>query len=142
MTPNDLLKLAKSPTMQRLNPHLVMSEDIATQRAQEFDRQLADAAAPRDEKHLQGQIEGLLKRNGYYPIRQRMDRKSNVAVGTPDILFAARDGRATAWEVKLPGNKPRPEQEQAMREMNEGHWKVAVVTSYAQALQWVQEDDK
>jgi hypothetical protein len=109
-------------------------------RAAIFDHAAAPALA-QSEKHLQEQIEGLLRRSGYFPIRQRMDRKSNIVIGCPDILFASRAGRAMAWEVKMPGQKPRPEQEQAMAAMAHAGWSVAVITSYDEVLGWVKADE-
>ena len=66
-------------------------------------------AVAKSEKELQGQLEGLLRRNLILPTRQRMDRHSNIAVGMPDIWFAVH-GRACFWEVKMPGEKPNADQ--------------------------------
>lgn len=65
----------------------------------------ARVAIAKCEKELQGQLEGLLRRNHIIPVRQRMDRHSNIAIGMPDISFSCH-GRAVFWEVKMPGKNP------------------------------------
>lgn len=72
-------------------------------------------AMARDEKHLQGQIEGLLRRSGVWFARQRMDRKSNLRIGVPDFLICL-DGRFVAWEIKHDEGKTTPEQDQELAE--------------------------
>ncbi len=71
-------------------------------------------------------------RNGIFWIRQRMDRKSNVAIGTPDIL-GVRDGIPFAWECKMDGRNPTPEQVAAMEHMSRNGWRTAIVRSYDEA---------
>ena len=92
-------------------------------------------AEAKSEKHLQQQIEAMLRRNGIYVVRQRMDRKSNVQIGTPDFLFAV-NGTPAAWEVKMPKAPLREEQREALAEMsNEANgWRTSVVRSYDEAL--------
>jgi len=102
--------------------------------SEKFDRALANADAPKREKDLQNQIEALLRRENIVPIRQRMDRRSNLEVGVPDILFSHR-GRSIAWEVKLPGQKPQPEQVAMHERMRANGWRIAVVRSYAEAVE-------
>lgn len=91
------------------------------------------AFVAKTEAQLQAQIQAMLQRNGVFVIRQRTDRRSNVAIGCPDMLFSI-GGRAIAWEVKMPGKNPRPEQIEAMTAMRTNGWSVAVVRSYAEAL--------
>jgi hypothetical protein len=93
-----------------------------------------EIAVAKSERELQGQIQNLLLLNGVkFPVRQRMDRKSNLTIGCPDFLFC-HAGTAHAWEIKMPGEKPRPEQVKAMAEMTADGWRCAVVTSIDQAL--------
>ena len=91
-----------------------------------------DPPAAQTEKQLQEQIVGFLRRQGKWVIRQRMDRKSNIALGTPDIL-CVHNGIPFAWEVKLPGRNPTPEQQRAGIEMQADGWRYAVIWSYDQA---------
>lgn len=134
--------LAKAPpSTRKLNRHIFEEQSSRVDDlAAKFDNAIKEVAAPKSEKHLQDQIEGLLRRNGYFPIRQRMDRKSNVALGCPDILFASKRGIAIAWEVKLPGQRPRPEQTKTHQEMRAAGWVVSVVRQYEDALAWVRAD--
>ncbi len=67
-----------------------------------------------------------------WPIRQRTDQRSTIAIGTPDIIFAI-GGIPVAWEIKLPGKNPRAEQVAAMSDMDRDGWRVAVIRSYDEA---------
>jgi hypothetical protein len=98
----------------------------------------AEAAAvpiAKSEKELQRQIEQMLLRHGIQPTRQRMDKASNIAVGMPDISFSCQ-GRAVYWEVKMPGEKPTPEQTATMAKLAAppNCAIVRVVTTYEQAF--------
>ncbi len=120
-----------SPDVRALNPRL----DPA-RLAGQFDAAAARVADAKSEKQLQGQLEALLRRRGVkWVIRPRTDRKSTIAVGTPDILFSV-PGRAgaVAWEVKMPGQHPRAEQVAAHEAMRADGWRVDVVRSYAEGL--------
>jgi len=86
----------------------------------------------KSEKELHTQILSMLMREGIHAFRARMDKKSTIAKGHPDIWFAL-GGRACAMEVKMPGKPLRPEQEQVISLMRQNGWKVAVVHSYAEA---------
>jgi len=88
----------------------------------------------KSEKQLQEQIVGFLERNGTVVIRSRMDRKTSINVGTPDLLFAVRT-RAVAFEVKLPGKKPTEEQHKMMLQMTGNGWACFIVHSYDQAVE-------
>ena len=87
----------------------------------------------RSEKELQGHISSLLSRNGIPFIVQRMDRKSNLALGWPDFTFCL-NGRFCAWEVKMPGKFPEDHQEKVIQKIRECGGLVEVVRSYEQAL--------
>lgn len=101
-----------------------------------------EVAVAKSERELQLQLVNLLLLKGVkFPIRQRMDRKSNVKNGCPDILFSYY-GNPCAWEAKMPGEKPRPEQVKAMAEMTADGWRCAVVTSVDQALKLLTEITK
>ncbi len=90
-------------------------------------------AIAKTERELQNQITAMLRRNGIWPIVQRMDRRSNIAIGSPDIVFAVK-GRPVAWECKLPGKKPTAEQEDAMRIMSANGFLCDVIHHYDEAL--------
>lgn len=92
----------------------------------------------RSEKQLQQQLEAMLTRYGIVPIRQRMDRKSNVALGLPDMFFSVH-GNPVAWEVKMPGKSPRPEQEAMMASLEYNGWNVRVIHSYDEGLKHLRE---
>jgi hypothetical protein len=93
-------------------------------------REIAEA---KTEKHLQQQLEAMLRRNDIVVIRQRMDRKSNTTIGLPDILFAL-NSIPVAWEVKLPGKNPTDEQKKMHTAMSLNGWQVRVIRSYDEGL--------
>jgi hypothetical protein len=90
------------------------------------------------EKELQEQIVGFLERNNTVVIRSRMDRKTSTNVGTPDLLFALK-GRAVAFEVKRPGEKPTHTQWKMMDQMTANGWLCYVIDSYDQAVEAYQK---
>lgn len=97
----------------------------------------ASVAIARSEKQLQNQLEALLRRNDIVVIRQRMDRKSNIAEGLPDIMFAVGEegeGTPVAWECKMPRENPTPKQLQKHEEMRRNGWTVRVIRSYHDGL--------
>lgn len=91
------------------------------------------AQIARTESQLQAQIIAMLERNGIFVIYQRTNKRSQLKEGTPDLLFAV-DGRPVAWEVKMPGQKPRESQLEAMRAMSLNGWLCDVIRSYDDAL--------
>lgn len=72
----------------------------------------------RSEKELQNQIEALLRRRGYIPARQRMDKRSNLAKGMPDFFFSV-NGCAVYWEVKFGKGSTSPEQDSMILKLTE-----------------------
>lgn len=100
----------------------------------------AEVAEARSEKHLQQQLYALLYRRGHRPRMQRMDRKSNIAVGMPDIAFEVY-GRSVLWEVKMPGKNPDQEQERCHAELSaEPNCAIVrVIHSYREGLDHIQE---
>lgn len=82
----------------------------------------------REEKRLQQEMQGWLTIKGIVVGRQRMDKKSNMPLGWPDLVFCIK-GEAFAIEVKLSGRMPEPDQEHMLRRMKENGWRVGVVHS-------------
>ena len=82
-----------------------------------------------EEQRLQGEIIAWLKSAGYEPGYSRMDRKSTLPLGWPDIFFAARNGRAVALEVKTATGCTSPEQDERIARMQAAGWAVQVVRS-------------
>jgi len=126
-----------SPECRRLNAALFREREEETQRmVGRFDAALEKVAEARSEKQLQCQLEGLLRRHGVrFPIRPRTDRKSTINEGAPDLMFSLPCVGAVAWEVKMPGQNPRPEQLAAHEAMRADGWRVFVVRSYAEGLE-------
>ena len=85
------------------------------------------------EKELQENIANLLRQRNIWFMRQRMDRKTTGTLGAPDFLFAI-NGRACAFEVKLPGGKLTDDQMRAIVAMTNNGWFFRVVHSEAEAL--------
>ena len=97
---------------RKLNPHLNPAYG-----AEKFDEALAKKSEPKKEKELQNQLYSLLYRRGHRPRMQRMDRRSNIALGMPDISFEV-GGQSVHWEVKLPGKNPDPHQVRILEELS------------------------
>lgn len=83
------------------------------------------------ERQLQSLLVGLLRIRGIEPLWFRTDRRTRSTIGWPDITFAIH-GRPMAWEVKMPGEKPRPEQVSVHELMRRTGWGVHVITSFLQ----------
>ena len=101
--------------------------------------EVRNMAIAKSETELQRQLEQMLLRHGIQPTRQRMDRKSNIAVGMPDISFSVH-GRAVYWEVKMPGNKLDPDQITMIAKLSSPPMSahVRMVTTYMEAFQDLQ----
>lgn len=122
-----------SPYARKMNPHLAPPD--AKILAQQFDDAADRVGEAKTEKQLQNQLYSLLYRRGHRPRMQRMDRKSNIAIGMPDISFEI-GGKSCHWEVKMPGKNPEPEQVKMMAELeavpNCAH--VRVIRTYREGL--------
>lgn len=82
----------------------------------------------KSEKALQALIMSYLRGKEIEPGCQRMDRKSNMALGWPDIVFAFH-GVPVALEVKVGANKQTPEQVALQSRLEADGWLYFVVRS-------------
>lgn len=82
----------------------------------------------KSEKELQNLIVNYLRLRNIVVGRQRMDRKSNLIIGYPDIWFAF-NSVPIAFEVKLPGKSLTSEQLMMLENMLQNGWKTFVVHS-------------
>jgi hypothetical protein len=71
--------------------------------------------------------------------RQRMDRKSNMRVGTPDLLICAA-GRFIGLECKVGKNKPTDDQERELKAIQSAGGTSAVVRSLAEAKRIIKNE--
>jgi hypothetical protein len=117
------------PNILRLMPS---EERRQLGKAGELPEEALARAKVRVERDLQYMLASLLNLRGIAFMRQRMDKKATGTIGWPDFTFAV-DGRAVAWEVKLPGEKPTAEQEEMHQRMRANGWTVEVITSVDQA---------
>lgn len=85
----------------------------------------------RSEKDLHRQIRNLLNLNGIPFCEARMDRKSSITIGWPDITFAV-DGIPVAWELKFLGALS-PDQARVKIAMEKHGWKYRVIRSLVEA---------
>lgn len=123
-------------------PDNVLSKMDATERkrigkAGRTTAQIVEANTIKSEKELQRQCVALLRLRGIFVIVSRMDRKTSNQVGTPDLIFSLMRenvviGRPCAFECKLKGNKPTPEQEKVMGQMASNGWTVRVIHTVEQ----------
>lgn len=93
------------------------------------------------ERGVQDEIDLFLRYKEIVFIRPRMDKKTTIKKGWPDFTFALR-GRAVAIEVKVPGEKPTPEQERIHAQMRAepNCWLVYVVYSCAEVKEIVNKE--
>lgn len=100
---------------------------------------MAEAAAQQEakrERQLHDQIENWLRLRGITYRHDRMDKRTTCRKGWPDFSFAIH-GRATALEVKRPGEMPTEEQVECMAGLSRDGWSVAVVCSLDEAIHFV-----
>ncbi len=90
-----------------------------------------EKAMQRSEREAQKEISQFLRVSGIWFVNPPMNRKSALPTGAPDFIFA-RNGSPTALEVKVWGNKPRPEQNACHEAMRRNGWLVYVVSGAAE----------
>lgn len=87
----------------------------------------------KDEKSAQKDIANYLRMRGIEFICPPMNRKSILPEGWPDFTLAF-EGKPMAFEVKVWGGKPRPEQLTRHDKMRQNGWAVYVVNSVADVV--------
>jgi hypothetical protein len=122
--PDNILRLMPKEERERLGKAGI-TRDEAVQ-----------SAEAKNERDLQDQIQAFLQIREIIVGRQRMDKKSNMIEGWPDIVFCYR-GIPWAWEVKLPGKEPEPHQQACLEKMRANGWRVAVVSSVSHARELI-----
>jgi hypothetical protein len=92
------------------------------------------ACDARNERELHKQIRALLMHRGIPFCEARMDRKSTITVGWPDITFAI-DGVPVAFELKTGRNDLSKDQARVARDMLAHGWFYFVIRSLDEALE-------
>jgi hypothetical protein len=112
--------------VRRLMPREERAKDHALLTSEEVQSNI-DA---RSERELQALIENWFRiQDPPIPaFRQRMDKKSNMPIGTPDFLVCYR-GVFYALEVKVGSNHPTPEQTRCLQSIEAQGGIAAVVRS-------------
>ena len=91
------------------------------------------------EKELQKQIMGWLEIHDVFAARQRMDKKSNLRPGYPDIWFVWRSSYGmpvpVAVECKVGGERQTREQMQAQARMEKDGWRYFLVRSLPELIE-------
>lgn len=103
-----------------------------------------EKADTRAEREIQNQITTDLTRRGIPYCLPRIDRKSTIRKGWPDITFAYR-GRFIALEVKTSTGKLRPDQRQCLAALRDEPCRglAVVVRSLADVIiviRWVERE--
>ena len=94
------------------------------------------------ETQLQSMIISTLHLSGCMTFRLNSGEKGRVKLcpaGTPDLLVLTRGGAVIWMEVKLPGEKPRPNQVAMHKHLREYKQSVVVVESPEQAAAVVKD---
>lgn len=93
----------------------------------------------KNEKEFHEKLMQYLRMKGVRVIvHSRTDRPTTNQAGIPDLLFVYA-GIPCAWELKLPGKNPTPEQVQCMGDMAADLWSVRVVRSIQEAVEILRE---
>ena len=86
------------------------------------------------ESDLDEKVGDYCRAKGWYFIRARTDRRSTVAVGTPDYTIAAHGGRMLFLELKRQGGKATPAQQAAIAQLRKLGHLAYVVDNWPDAL--------
>lgn len=140
--PDHILRMIEHAERVKLGKHFRTMSEINSQN--EY----------RNERALHAQIRNLLSLKGIVYLEQRMDKKSRGIKGWPDFTFAVLLNKPSkadptnvtmvpipvAWEIKLPGKKLSPEQEELQRKMTSGNnaWHYLVIHSVQEAFEDLQ----
>ncbi len=108
--------------------------DALGKRGQTYEEAQIKLAA-REEKELQRQVAALLRLHNIEADFSAMHKRTTRKVGWPDATFAA-NGVACAFEMKRPGEKLRPEQEELRAKLiaAPNGWRYYVIHSVAEAV--------
>ena len=95
--------------------------------------ELRQSAINKDEKAAQKEIANYLRMKGIEFINPAMNKKSPLPEGWPDFTLALPK-HPIGLEVKVWGQKPRPEQEARHQKMRNNGWNVFVVSGVAEVV--------
>lgn len=91
----------------------------------------ADECHVKSERELQNLIENWFRLQGIPAFRQRMDKRSNMKVGTPDFIVCHQGG-FYAFEVKVGNNVLTKEQNDCLNEIETAGGQSWVVRSLSE----------
>jgi hypothetical protein len=130
LTPEQLKEVLSKPGMASANPASAPKIEQATQPS------TPSKADILSERKLQDLINNWLLRNGFYFIRQRMDRKSTLTIGAPDFHVCNKNdnGRMIGLEVKVGNNHPTEEQNREMDRLRNSQGKAFTVRSLEEVI--------
>lgn len=89
----------------------------------------SDEPMNQSEKELQKLCENYARQHGIPFFRQRMDRKSNMPVGTPDAFLCVQ-GAFTAVEFKVGTNGLSPEQSASLMAIQRAGGRIHVIRAF------------
>ncbi len=93
-----------------------------------------ETAGGASEAKLHDQIIEECKRRGWYYVHSRMDRATTTALGVPDFIIAAPDGRTFWIEAKSKTGKLKSEQLGALQWLTRFGHRAEVVRSLEELL--------
>lgn len=97
-----------------------------------------DALRPSPESDLDDKVGDYCREHGWYFIRARTDRRSTLAVGTPDYAIFAHGGRTLFLELKRRGGKATTAQLAAIAHLRKLGHMAEVVDNWADALRFLE----
>lgn len=103
----------------------------------------SDAAASRAEakaeRDIQDELDQWLRLHGYFFIRPRMDKRSQLPNGWPDFTILLRGGKCCFIEVKTYGGRCSPDQVRCHAELRSIGHKVCVSRYLPQSIAFIRE---
>ena len=94
---------------------------------------LRDGPSDAPESDLHDKVEDFCRERGWYYIHSRLDRRTTVAVGTPDWLVAKPNGQCVWLELKRRNGKATPAQQAAIAHLRKLGHRAEVVDNWEDA---------
>lgn len=103
-----------------------MSRDFNTAWLARYQARGIKVQTPSEAVEIEGKLHDDIldycRKQGWYVVHSRMDKKTTNALGTPDFIIAMSDGRIVWIEAKAKGRKPTKDQMAACCWLNKlGH---------------------
>ncbi len=100
-------------------------------------RQPSESATDEPESKLHRQIEDWCRQRGWPYVHSRMDKRTTTAVGVPDFIIFAKNGRVLCVEAKRKGRKPTPQQLAWLAQIRKLGHTASIIYSFEEFMELV-----